>query len=242
MAEKKSRRVYAGYYNRYDGKLIYVARVIKDIDTGEEIVICQYANYSDTGEYYTITKASFCEQVECNGQMVNKYSRRTQQKIDYTRLLIQEENSMPEPKRRKPKDQLDEYDNRGYRRSKTYYAYAKDLCEHYLIDRRKQQLCIERKKYVCISQAEYTAMTEDIVFLQQCLKTVLQDYKTFFKERFWDRVSIRKYAQAHNINRGSVDYIQKKLFTALAAELKARDEADGVYRLCDPNTAPKYWD
>ena len=151
MAEKKSRRVYAGYYNRYDGKLIYVARVIKDIDTGEDIVICQYANYSDTGEYYTITKASFCEQVECNGQMVNKYSRRTQQKIDYTRLLIQEENSMPEPKRRKPKDQLDEYDNRGYRRSKTYYAYAKDLCEHYLIDRRKQQLCIERKKYVCIS-------------------------------------------------------------------------------------------
>ena len=54
MAEKKSRRVYAGYYNRYDGKLIYVVRVVTDIDTGKEIVICQYANYSDTGEYYTI--------------------------------------------------------------------------------------------------------------------------------------------------------------------------------------------
>jgi hypothetical protein len=26
MAEKKSRRVYAGYYNRYDGKLIYVVK------------------------------------------------------------------------------------------------------------------------------------------------------------------------------------------------------------------------
>lgn len=37
MAEKKSRRVYAGYYNRYDGNLIYVARVVTDIDTGEEI-------------------------------------------------------------------------------------------------------------------------------------------------------------------------------------------------------------
>ena len=58
MAEKKSRRVYAGYYNRYDGKLIYVARVVTDIDTGEEIVICQYANYSDREEYYTITKES----------------------------------------------------------------------------------------------------------------------------------------------------------------------------------------
>ncbi len=242
MAEKKSRRIYAGYYNRYDGTLIYVARVVTDIDTGEEIVICQYANYSDTGEYYTITKKSFCERVERNGKMAYKYSRRTQQKIDYQRVQIQELNRMPEPKIRRPKPQLDEYDNRGYRRSKTYYAYAKDLCEHYLIDHRKHQLCIERKKYICISKAEFTAMTEDIVFLQQCLKTVLRDYNAFFKERFWDRLSIRKYAQAHNINRGSVDYIQKKMFTALAAELKARDEADGVCRLCDPNTAPKYWD
>ncbi len=50
---RKNRRVYAGYYNRYDGKLIYVVRVVTEIDTGEEIVICQYANYSDTGEYYT---------------------------------------------------------------------------------------------------------------------------------------------------------------------------------------------
>ena len=87
MAEKKGWRMYAGYYNRYDGKLIYVARVVTDIDTGEEIVICQYANYSDTGEYYTTTKSSFCDQVEWNGQMVNKYSRRTQQKIDRKSVL-----------------------------------------------------------------------------------------------------------------------------------------------------------
>ena len=120
MAEKKSRRVYAGYYNRYDGKLIYVARVVTDIDTGEEIVICQYANYSDTGEYYTITKESFCERIERNGEMIYKYSRRTQQKIDYQRIQSQEANNMPEPKQRKPKRQLNEYDNRGYRRSRTY--------------------------------------------------------------------------------------------------------------------------
>ena len=242
MAEKKSRRVYAGYYNRYDGKLIYVARVVTDIDTGEEIVICQYANYSDTGEYYTITKESFCEQIEWNGQSVNKYSRRTQQKIDRSRITRQEESGLPAPKQRKPKRQLDEYDNRGYRRSRTYYAYAKDLCEHYLLDCRKHQLCIAKKEYVFMSQAEFKAMTEDIIFLQQCLKTVLRDYNKYFKERFVDRLSIRKYAQEHNLNRGSVDYIQKKMFTALAAELKARDDADGVCRLCDPNTAPKYWD
>ena len=240
--KQHNRRVYAGYYKRYDGKLIYVARVVTDIDTGEEIVICQYANYSDTGEYYTITKESFCERIEQNGKMVYKYSRRTQQKIDCQRLQFQEQNGMPEPKRRRTKPQLDEYDNRGYRRSKTYYAYAKDLCEHYLLDCRKHQLCIAKKEYIFMSKAEFTAMTEDIIFLQQCLKTVLRDYNKYFKERFVDRLSIRKYAQEHNLNRGSVDYIQKKMFTALAAELKARDEADGKCRLCDPNTAPKYWD
>ena len=84
-------------------------------------------------------------------------------------------------------------------------------------------------------------MTEDIVFLQQCLKTVLRDYNKYFKERFVDRLSIQKYAQAHNLNRGSVDYIQKKMFIALAAELKVRDEADGVCRLYDPNTEAKFW-
>ena len=35
MAE---RRVFAGYYKRYDGKPIFVIRVLKDIDTGEAIV------------------------------------------------------------------------------------------------------------------------------------------------------------------------------------------------------------
>jgi DNA-directed RNA polymerase specialized sigma24 family protein len=174
--------------------------------------------------------------------MANKYSRRTQQKIDRSRITLQEESGLPAPKQRKPKRQLDEYDNRGYRRSRTYYTYAKDLCEHYLLDFRKHQLCIAKKEYVFMSQAEFKAMTEDIIFLQQCLKTVLRDYNKYFKERFVDRLSIRKYAQEHNLNRGSVDYIQKKMFTALAAELKARDEADGKCRLCDPNTAPKYWD
>lgn len=44
-------------------------------------------------------------------------------------------------------------------------------------------------------------------------------------------LSIRKYAQAHSLNRGSVDYLQKKFFTALAHELKERDEAQGKKRI-----------
>ena len=68
MAEKNNKRVYAGYYNRYDGKLIYVVMVTTDIDSGEKLVLCQYADYTNTGKYYTVTKQSFCEQVEWRGQ------------------------------------------------------------------------------------------------------------------------------------------------------------------------------
>ena len=30
------RRIYAGYYQRYDGKMIYVVTIAKDADTGEQ--------------------------------------------------------------------------------------------------------------------------------------------------------------------------------------------------------------
>ena len=42
---------------------------------------------------------------------------------------------------------------------------------------------------------------------------------------------ISKYADAHQLNRGSVDYLQKKFFTALAQLLSERDEAEGRCRL-----------
>ncbi|MDO4562931.1 MAG: hypothetical protein Q4C12_03760 [Clostridia bacterium] len=46
--------------------------------------------------------------------------------------------------------------------------------------------------------------------------------------------SIRKYAEEHGLNRGSVDYMQRKFFTAFAAALEARDKADGKCRLNIP--------
>ena len=45
MAE---RRVFAGYYKRYDGKPIFVIRVLKDIDTGEAILVCKDADRKST--------------------------------------------------------------------------------------------------------------------------------------------------------------------------------------------------
>ena len=49
-----------------------------------------------------------------------------------------------------------------------------------------------------------------------------------------DGLSIRKEAEAHQLNRGSVDYQQKKFFFALARLLKERDEAEGTCRLRKP--------
>ena len=51
MAE---RRVFAGYYKRYDGKPIFVVRMLRDIDTGEAIVVCKDASFSreDNEHYY----------------------------------------------------------------------------------------------------------------------------------------------------------------------------------------------
>ena len=70
--------------------------------------------------------------------------------------------------------------------------------------------------------------------MDNALKTVLVTYQNYFQERFVEGLSIRKYAEAHQMNRGSVDYLQKKFFSALASLLKERDEAEGICRLRKP--------
>ena len=78
------------------------------------------------------------------------------------------------------------------------------------------------------------ATAEDLQFLDNAMKTVLSEYRDSFRERFVEGLSIRKYAEAHQLNRGSVDYLQKKFFSALARLLKERDEAEGKCRLRKP--------
>ena len=59
--ESNDKRVYAGYYKRYDGQLIYVISTAKDADTGEDTVI--YMPYSLTKKYgyFTVSKRSLTE-------------------------------------------------------------------------------------------------------------------------------------------------------------------------------------
>ena len=67
---------------------------------------------------------------------------------------------------------------------------------------------------------EYDRARKNVEFIESSLANELCEYAEYFRERFIEGKSIRKYAAEHGINRGSVDYIQKKLFNALAQKLK----------------------
>ena len=155
---------------------------------------------------YTITRQSFLARTAWEGMFVTKYHPLEQQlpRID-----------------------------RHPRQAEDYYSYAKDLCEHFTEDLRQYKLCVEHKQ-LFIPKEDFLAIKEDVSFLSNCLKTVLAPYSSLFKGRFIEGQSIRKYADATDTNRGSVDYMQRKLFTVLAAEPQARDESDGKVRLAAP--------
>lgn len=121
-----ARRVFAGYYKRYDGKPIFVIRVLKDIDTGEAILVCKDASFSreDNEHYYLIRYASFCEQVEVDGVLRDKYVRQTRREIDEGTVREVYEDGFPEPKSKPFTYVDDEYAERTIRCSRTYYEYA----------------------------------------------------------------------------------------------------------------------
>ena len=95
---------------------------------------------------------------------------------------------------------------------------------------------MKEKRFAAITRSDFAKLKEDLQFLDNALKTVLTTYQNYFRERFVNGLSIRRYAEAHQLNRGSVDYLQKKLLTALAQLLKERDEADGICRLRSKTT------
>jgi hypothetical protein len=226
MAERKIR---AGYYRRYDGKVVYVISLATDADTGEESVIWTTYPFATVPRYYTSSKKSFCAFIEVNGERKAQYKRLLNMKISGEAIERLEEEGFRGPVRKRKNWKLDEaYDSRDYQQSLTYYAYAKDLCEHYNFDWNKYRLCVKEKRFAAITKSDFAKLKEDLQFLNDALKTVLaacQDY---------DGLSIRKYAEAHQLNRGSVDYQQKKFFSALASLLKERDEAEGTCRLLKP--------
>ena len=92
--------------------------------------------------------------------------------------------------------QLEEaYDSCEYQQSRSYLAYAKDLCENYNFDRSKYRLCVKEKRFAAITRSDFVKLKEDLQFLDNALKTVLSEYQDYFQERFVEGLSIRKYAE-----------------------------------------------
>ena len=229
------RRICAGYYRRYDGKVVYVISTATDADTGEETVIWTSYPFADVPRYCTSSKKSFCAFVKVDGERKAKYKRQINMKISAAAIERLEDEGFRGPVRKRHRRQLDEeYDSREYQQSLTYHAYAKELCENYTFDWNKYHLCVKEKRYAAITRSDFAKLKEDLQFLDNALKTILSEYRDYFRERFVDGLSIRKYAEAHQLNRGSVDYLQKKFFSALARLLKERDEVEGKCRLRKP--------
>ena len=238
------KRVYAGYYTRWDKKRIYVVRVVKDIDTGEDIVICKDASFrkKDNEDYYTITKASFCEQVEINGVLQDKYIRQTRKEIDRCIVMEVEEDGFEGPQRKPFSYHDDEYNARFVRKCSSYHEYAKDICDNYRLDLCRYKLIKERRQYIGVSGKDsFSAMCEDLSFLQQSLKTVLVDHNEIFQTRYAKGLSVRKSAEALQVNRGVIERRQAALLDAFSQLLYERDQADGACRLCQSSTTPNEW-
>ena len=231
MAEKE-RRVFAGYYKRYDGKHIFVVTTAKDYASQEEPVIFYTVDYKDKNQYVTMPLKDFNAKVKHNGKTVRCFTRQTQMNApNWLWLDIEEDGFEGVRRTNKPKEHKESYYSRRFRTATTYYDYAKDLCKHYTEDRDRHLLCKAHNRYIGISKDEYAVMMEDYRFINGCLKSVMKVFAEYFTERYINGVSVRKYADQHDLNRGSVEHIERKMMDTLAAELKRRDEADGVCRL-----------
>lgn len=231
MNNKYDKRVYAGYYKRYDGKLFYVVTMAKDGVTGEDMVIYMPYSIRNDENYLTISKKQFCEPVMVDGKLRTRYKRQTQMRIEQDFIDSLKNDLLPTPKRKRvPRPDEEKY--REYRTATNYYDYAKDLCVNYLVDLRKYKFSKNYyDDFIALSNKEMEIVYEDLKFIKTCFQTVLRDYAEFFNERFIKRLSIRKYAEAHNMNRGSVENIQRKMYKKLSALLYERDQADGKVRI-----------
>ena len=148
-------------------------------------------------------------------------------------ILEVEEDGFEGPKRKPFTYRDDEYTARYIRTSSSYREYAKDICDNYRLDLCRYKLIKERRQYIGVSGKDsFSAMCEDLSFLQQSLKTVLVDHNEIFQTRYAKGLSVRKSAEALQVNRGVIERRQAALLDAFSQLLYERDQADGTCRLC----------
>lgn len=235
MTTKKTKRVFAGFYRRYDSAYIQVLTVVDDADTDSKVVFFKYVDTKHAdGKNYAMTLESFCEDVEVNGKLVPKFTRYTKRVRDEFYKWQLDELEFNQPRVHRKKEHKTDTVIRKSRTCSTYEDYAKDICLHYNEDINRYNKSVEAKRCVGVmDKTEFAALKEDIVFLKDHFKTTLKDYYPIFKKRYIDGLSIRKCAEVMETSKGSVEYQEKKMFAELTALLKHRDEQDGISRLIE---------
>lgn len=101
------RRICAGYYRRYDGKVIYVVSLATDADTEEETVIWTAYPFADVPKYHTSSKKSFCAFVEVDGERRAKYKRLMNMKISAEAIERLDDEGFRGPVRKRHRRQLE---------------------------------------------------------------------------------------------------------------------------------------
>ena len=100
------RRICAGYYRRYDGKVVYVISTATDADTGEETVFWTSYPFADVPRYCTSSKKSFCAFVKVDGERKAKYKRQINMKISAAAIERLEDEGFRGPVRKRHRRQL----------------------------------------------------------------------------------------------------------------------------------------
>ena len=106
MTERKIR---AGYYRRYDGKVFYLVTTAKDLETGEETVILRPYAYGDVSQYYTMSREDFSGYVEMDGKRKFRYRRLSNMIISEEAIENLEEDGLRGPIRKEKRDRDVEY-------------------------------------------------------------------------------------------------------------------------------------
>ena len=230
------RKIYAGYYRRYDRQAFYVVTEATDYNTGEETVIMQEYSLVSTKPYITMPKRSFCEMVALpDGRIVDKFTRDPSIHVSDYFIDCLEQKGLRGPIRHNKQEEESEYTARSYQSSQTYYEYAKDIIDHYIVDRKRLDLCLRTRRLIGLRDMDdFRKLKSDVLFFERMMQSFLSGYHDFFDDRFRKKQSIRRYAAEHNLNRGSVNYLQKKFYAAFAEQLSIRDKADNTCRLLPP--------
>lgn len=225
MPDKK---VYAGSYRRYDGNFIYVVSTAEDVETGAETVIYRQCGAIGVDRYFTVSKKYFCSLVKVAGKYKPRYTRMTVRKTYDMIASNVKEDGFRVPERKNPDKS---FIIREYQTSKDYLSYAKDLCSNFKEDSSRYDSCMQARKYIGVPRSEFYKLKEDIGFMRTMQETSLAEYYDYFNDRFIEGMSIRRYAETHKLNRGSVEYENKKFLNMIASALKIRDVNDEKCRL-----------